>query len=281
MEKGDLIKLEYSGWITNGEDVLIDTTDEALAKENGIYKEGTKYGYMITIIGEGRLIEGLEEVLMETGINEEKEIVIPPEKAYGVRDNKQVKVHSLRELLKNEIEPRVGAEVVLNNRKGRIVSVTPGRVVIDYNNPLAGRTLKYSFKVVEKIEAPDEKVRAVIDMDYPREADFEVSLSDSTVTIKLPDVCKYDPNWAMSKFQILSDIRKYVGEEFTVVFVEEYPAKVQSEEEAEQPDEKAVPVESSKDEAEEKSTSDEEENSGAEQDESSDTEEKDDDSVEN
>ena len=232
MEKGDIIRWEYEAWVIEGEEeTLIDTTSEELAKEHGIHDPNMKYSAMISIVGAGRLIKGIEEELLKAEVGKEYEVIIPPEKAYGERDPKLVKIHSYRELARQKIEPEVGKEIVLNNKRGRIVTVTPGRVVIDFNHPLAGKTLKYKFKIVEKIDKEEDKVRAIIEMDYGKEVDkFNISTEGEDIVILLSDVCKYDSNWSVAKYVIVGDIRDYVANK-NVKFVELYPKKEETEEE--------------------------------------------------
>ncbi len=235
MEKGDIIRWEFEAWIVEeGNEVLFDTTNEDLAKEHGIHDPNMKYGPMVSVVGVGRLIKGIEDELLKAEVGKEYEVIIPPEKAYGERDPKLVKIHSYRELARQKIEPEVGKEVVLNNKRGRIVTVTPGRVVIDFNHPLAGKTLKYRFKVVEKVEGDVDKVCAILEMDYGKEVDkFGVELSGEDVIITLPDVCKYDSNWAVAKYAVVGDIRDYLGNK-NVKFIEVYPKKEEKEESSEE-----------------------------------------------
>ena len=104
MEKGDIIQLEYEGWIA-GSDELFDTTNEDLAREQEVHDEERTYGPMYTVIGEGRLIKGLDEHILEAEVGKEYEIEIAPEDAYGERDPKNVETHSMRELARLKIEP--------------------------------------------------------------------------------------------------------------------------------------------------------------------------------
>ncbi len=238
MEKGDIIRWEFEAWIVeDGNEVLFDTTNEELAKEQGIHDPNVKYGPMVSIVGAGRLIKGIEEELLNAEVGKEYEVTIPPEKAYGERDPKLVKIHSYRELARQKIEPEVGKEIIINNKRGRIVTVTPGRVVIDFNHPLAGKTLKYKFKIVEKVEDEVEKVRAIIEMDYGKDVDkFNIELKDEDIIIELPDVCKYDSNWAVAKYAIVGDIRDYVANK-NVKFVELYPKKEEEKQESQESEE--------------------------------------------
>ena len=234
MEKGDIIRWEFEAWIVeDGKEVLFDTTKEDLAKEQGIHDPNVKYGAMVSIVGVGRLIKGIDEELFKAEVGKDYEVTIPPEKGYGERDPKLMKIHSYRELARQKIEPEVGKEVIINNKRGKIVTVTPGRVVIDFNHPLAGKTLKYKFKIVEKVKGDTDKVRAIIEMDYGKNVDkFNIEIKDDDIIIELPDVCKYDRNWAVTKYAIVGDIRDYIANK-NVKFVEVYPKKEEKKEEEE------------------------------------------------
>ncbi len=267
MEKGDIIRWEFEAWIVeDGNEILFDTTKEDLAKEQGIHDPNVKYGPMVSIVGVGRLIKGIDEELLKAEVGKDYEVTIPPEKGYGERDPKLVKIHSYRELARQKIEPEVGKEVIINNKRGRIVTVTPGRVVIDFNHPLAGKTLKYKFKIVEKVEGDVDKVRAIIEMDYGKDMDkFNIELKDDDIIIELPDVCKYDSNWAVAKYAVVGDIRDYVANK-NVKFVEVYSKKEEKKEEKEESkeniEENAESVEETKEEtesSEEKNTDENEE----------------------
>lgn len=254
MEKGDIIRWEFEAWVVeDGNEILFDTTKEDLAKEHGIHDPNVKYGPMVSVVGAGRLIKGIDEELLKAEVDKDYEVTIPPEKGYGERDPKLVKIHSYRELARQKIEPEVGKEVVINNKRGRIVTVTPGRVVIDFNHPLAGKTLKYKFKIVEKVEGDVDKVRAIIEMDYGKEVEkFNIEVKDDDIIIELPDVCKYDSNWAVAKYAIVGDIRDYVANK-NVKFVEVYPKKEEKKEEEskENKDEDTENAEESKEEGKE------------------------------
>ncbi len=243
MEKGDIIRWEYDAWVVEeGKEDLFDTTNEELAKENGIHDPTIKYGAMYSIVGAERLIKGMDEELLQAEVGKEYIVTIPPENAYGERDAKLVKIHSYREIARKVAErdknavPRVGMEVIIDNKRGRIVTVTPGRVVIDFNHPLAGKTLKYRFKILEKIEGEVEKVKAILEMDYGKDVEnFKIEVRGEDILIELADSCKYDSSWSIAKYMIVSDIRDFVANK-NVKFFEVYPKKEEKKEEKNEPE---------------------------------------------
>jgi FKBP-type peptidyl-prolyl cis-trans isomerase 2 len=226
IEKGDIVWLEYDAWTVNpnGTLTLFDTTHDEIAKKEGKFDEKKVYIEQPAVVGRGRLFEGLESALIGAKIGEVKEVLIPSEKAAGARDPRLVELRTEREFLRQEINPDVGMEVSISGKHGIVTAVSAGRVRVDFNNPLAGKTLKYVVRVTRKAKTPEERVRAVIDMDYGLAEQFKIRLNDGTADIQLPDVCKTDEKWFVSKFRVVADLRELTDLK-TIRFLEEYEKK--------------------------------------------------------
>jgi len=250
IEKGDVVWIDYEGWILNpdGNRILFDTTREELAKKEDKHDEKKMYSEFPIIVGHGRVLPGLDEALLVAEIGKDLELTIPSEKGAGERDPKLVELHPMREFLRQEIDPHVGMEVTLTGRRGTITQVTGGRVRVDFNNPLAGRTLLYRYIVTKKAFGTEERLRAILEMDYGLPERFQITINDGTADIVVPDVCKTDERWFVSKFRVVADFRDFLGLE-KIRFVEEYtkpaPAKAPTKAEAkavEKAAEEAPPV---------------------------------------
>lgn len=239
IQKGDIIRLEYSGWLADSNE-LFDTSVEEVAKDAGIHKEGVVYGPIPLLVGGGRLFEGLDEAIVDSEVGEEKEVTIAPEKAAGPRDPKLVEQIPVREFLKQDIEPKVGMDVNIKNRVGMITSISPRMVRVDFNRKFAGRSLRYKFKVICRVDDPVEKVQALIQMDYGAGEGFIPVIDGETYSITIPDVCKYDQKWLLAKYKIVADLRESFAAK-TVRFIEEY---VKKEEEKKEPEYHEPPTES-------------------------------------
>lgn len=159
MEKGDFIKIDYVGKLESGE--IFDLTNEELAKKENIYNPKIKYRPIPIIVGAGFVIPGLDKALSEMKIGEKKSINIRPEDGFGQRNPSLIKVVP-RNAFK-DVEPRQGMIVDFSGIKGRIQSVSAGRIMVDFNNPLAGKVLIYDLEVKEKIENTNEKIISVFD----------------------------------------------------------------------------------------------------------------------
>ena len=260
IKAGDVVLAEFEGWIQDSNE-LFDTTSEALAKEKDIYNEKMVYGPQPLIVGKGRLFPGLDESMLKAEVGKEYELTLTSDKAAGPRDPKLVELHPVREFLKQEIEPRVGLEVTAKGKQAIITAVTAGRVRLDFNNRLAGRTLRYKYKIVEKPSKPVDIVKLLLKMSYGTPEGFEIEHHGKDFKIKLADACKFDQRWFIAKARLVTDLRDVVGAE-TVSFVEEYekPKKEEPKEEpkAEKEEKKEKPAGKKADEEQKKERAPEE-----------------------
>ncbi len=221
--KGELVYIDYEAWIVNpnGHEQLYETTSAEKAREHRIFSEKRVYAEMPVVVGKDRLMKGLDEALLSATLDEEAEVVIPPEKGMGERDPKLVELIPLRDFHRQEIEPAPGMEVSIRSRRGTVTAVTAGRVRVDFNNPLAGRTLKYRYRVTKRAASPEELVLGIIEMDYGPAQDFKVEVKGPEADVHLPDICKTDERWFVAKFRVVGDLRE-VGGISRVRFIEEY-----------------------------------------------------------
>lgn len=230
-KKPRIVFTEFDGWVQET-GTLFDTTHDAVAKENKVFDEKAIYEPLPLLVGRGRLFPGLEKSLADAEVGKEYEIVIPPEEGAGPRDPKLVGLFPIRDFLKQEIMPELGLQVTIKNKSGYISAVTAGRVRVDFNNKLAGRSLKYKYKIVSEPKTPEEQANAVLKMDYGTIEGFSVEFDGKKAVVKLPDVCKYDQKWLLSKYRVVSDLRELLELE-TIQFVEEYAKAEKKEEKAE------------------------------------------------
>ncbi|WP_042698968.1 peptidylprolyl isomerase [Thermococcus sp. PK] len=174
--KKDVIRLHYTGKIKETGEIF-DTTYEDVAKEAGIYNEKGIYGPVPIAVGAGHVIKGLDEALEGLEVGKKHTIELPPEKAFGKRDPKLIKTFTIGQFRRQGIYPFPGLDVEIETDsgtklKGRIISVSSGRVRVDFNHPYAGKTVIYEVEILEKIDDPIEKVKALIELRIPR-IDFE------------------------------------------------------------------------------------------------------------
>ena len=80
-QKGDTVNVHYTGKYVGGK--VFDTSIESEARKSGLFSPAREYKPLQVKLGAGQVIPGFEEGLLGMSVNEEKEVTIPPEKAYG------------------------------------------------------------------------------------------------------------------------------------------------------------------------------------------------------
>lgn len=162
LAKGDLVKLDFTGSILSTGTVF-DTTDAEKAKQAGIFNQQHKYAPRLVFYQMNDVIKGIEQVIPSLNLNEEKEVVLKPEDAFGKRNQDLIRTIPVKEFEKRGYTPLVGMVVDLNGSNGVIRAVSGGRVVVDFNHPLAGLDVKYNLKVIQVIKEPLDKINALIE----------------------------------------------------------------------------------------------------------------------
>lgn len=102
--------------------------------------------------GSGQLISGLESKLEGMAVGETKQVTVVPEDGYG-----SVNPQAFQEVPKENIPAeamKVGTELIGRDAQGRVVrprvsEIKDKTVVLDFNHPLAGKTLYFDVRVLD------------------------------------------------------------------------------------------------------------------------------------
>jgi FKBP-type peptidyl-prolyl cis-trans isomerase 2 len=230
MEEGTIVHVDYDLYNSDSGD-LLETTREDVAKEHDMHQEDHTYTPLVCIVGGGQLIAGFEASLLEAKADKDISIEITAVDAYGEMDAALVETTSIDKLLRHVRDPKslyIGGPVTIDGRTGTLSYLAAGRARIDYNHPMAGRSLKYDYKIVKVIEGKEEKVEALLEANTGHEG-FEVSFDGDDLAITLPQTMLFDTNAAMQKFRLVTVLRDAV-DAGKVSFVEVHEPRVAAEE---------------------------------------------------
>jgi peptidylprolyl isomerase len=235
VETGDFLFVDLIGR-THDDSRLFETTKAEVAKADGVFNEEEVYQPKLVIVGQGWVLPGVDEELVGMKVGETKNIVLEPEKAFGIRDPKQVRTIP-RGRIKSDQKVARGMHVRLGNQTGIVRHIGGGRVTVDFNPPLASHKIDYEITVIQKLTKTKEKLDALIRRRFygvDPEA-FSVSAKGKTVTITLnPDPrILLNQSIQIQKLGVTHDIETYLKDKYSkVLFVEEWSISMTKQESA-------------------------------------------------
>ncbi|NVJ52969.1 MAG: peptidylprolyl isomerase [Campylobacteraceae bacterium] len=114
------------------------------------------------VSGKGQIIPGLETKLVEMSEAEKADVMVEPKDAYGEFNEEAVQTLPKEQFA--GIELTEGMSLYGTGEQGETVQVTvksftDSDVTIDYNHPLAGKTLMFSVTVLTLRDATEEEIQ--------------------------------------------------------------------------------------------------------------------------
>ena len=151
VEADRVVTIEYTVHLDNGR--MIDSTGHC--------------GPMAIMVGAGQLFPALEDRILGMRAGETRELRIPPEDAYGLRDERLVRMIP-RANLAPDLTLTVGDDYRLKGADGktrrfRLLEIGDETVRADFNSPYAGQALAATVTVVAvRLATADEARRGQV-----------------------------------------------------------------------------------------------------------------------
>ena len=161
MEKGSLILIDYTAKVKDSDEIF-ETTVEENAKKSNLYDPSIKYEPRLVSIGEGWILKGLDEILSTAKLGDALDVDIPPDKAFGMRDPNKVRMIPQRKFGDKADEIKAGDVVDIDDRRGFVRFIGSGRVQVDFNHRLAGKTLNYNVNILKILQTNEEKATSLV-----------------------------------------------------------------------------------------------------------------------
>jgi peptidylprolyl isomerase len=225
LQKGDFILINYTAKVKETNEVF-DTTVAETAKKERLQKEGEIYEPKLVVVGEGWVLKALDDSLANMEPGKPETVEISPDKAFGARDPEKIKQVHIKRLLEKDINPAPGMRIEYGGKNAIIRSVGAGRALLDFNPPLAGRTLIYELTVDKKLETSEEKIGALIHRRIPvvEEGKFKFAITDKTLTLDMPEDTFYLEGVQIAKRGIVNDVQKFFPDLEETKFVDTFKA---------------------------------------------------------
>ena len=172
LEKGDFVEVEFVARLKDG-GVFDSNVKSELEKLHEGHEHPVEAKPFVFALGEGMFLKGVEDFLIGKDVGKH-EISLEPENAFGKRNSQLIKMIPLKRFLESKVNPIPGSVFNFDGRIAKVLTVTSGRVVVDFNNPLAGKNVEYSVNVLRKVDDRDEKIRALNEFFFKKNFDFVV-----------------------------------------------------------------------------------------------------------
>ncbi len=135
-EQGNRVKIHYAG-----------TLDDGTVFDSSQGKDPLEF-----VIGSETVIVGFEEAVLGMAVGESKKVTLPPEKAYGER-NEEMVIKAPKEQVPPDLEIELGSMLQMGAPSGETIQVTvvdisDKEITLDANPPLAGKQLNFEIELV-------------------------------------------------------------------------------------------------------------------------------------
>ena len=140
VKQGDQVIIDYEGTLVD-----VEETDSSVDS-----------GPLEFEVGSGEVFPGFDKEVLDMAVGETKSITLSPDEAYGPRDEELL--HTVeKEVFGSDVVPNPGMVLGMTiERHGQkhkipalILEVKGDQVIIDFNHPLAGKTLNYQLTLKE------------------------------------------------------------------------------------------------------------------------------------
>ena len=220
-KEGNFVKINFTG-ATKEDGKIFDTTLEEKAKEAGIHDKRVRYGPVLVPVGRHQVITGLDEELANAKKGDKKQITLAPDKAFGKRNTESVKLVPESKFKEQKVKPFIGMPVEIDGMRAKVQSISGGRVRVDFNHPLAGKEITYDYEVLEVLEKPEEKFKALAEDLLPGS---KASYENNECTVIVPEkVDKASRDYLIKKTRLYVQAFEFIPEVKKMHFNEEWGA---------------------------------------------------------
>jgi FKBP-type peptidyl-prolyl cis-trans isomerase SlyD len=182
IKKGDFIEIVYTGRVKDTNEVF-DTNDAESAKKAGKYDAKASYKPIVICVGETDVLKGLDESFVGKEPGKSYSIDVPAEQGFGKKLPQLVQMMSLAKFQKENIMPIPGLQLNFGDATGTIKAVSGGRVMVDFNHPLAGKNLAYDVSIKRVITDDAEKLNGFLEF-YLGTNEISAELKEGKAEIK-------------------------------------------------------------------------------------------------
>lgn len=182
IQLGDCIEIQFTGFVDG------KPFDSNVAEDLKKVNEKAEPERTILFVGKRMVVPGLDNSFIGKKLHTQYNIKLSASEGFGNRRTELVKTIPLKVFIQQRVQPVPGAAFILDNQLARVIAVSGARVITDFNNPLSGKELDYTYTILNKVT--DTKDRAETACKLLLRFVPELAVSGTEVTLKGPKVLK-------------------------------------------------------------------------------------------
>ncbi len=145
---GNTISVNYIWKLEDG--TVFDTSIQTEAEKANIYNASRNYEPLSFVVWAGDMIKWFDEGVVGMRVGETRQLVIPPEKAYGQPDDPRYQTTLNPQVFSLAgISPKVGEAYDLWWQRAKVLEITGSGVLVSFAPELAGKTLVFDVTVMD------------------------------------------------------------------------------------------------------------------------------------
>jgi FKBP-type peptidyl-prolyl cis-trans isomerase 2 len=209
LQKNDFIEIDFTAKLKDTGEVFDSSIKSELQKlsPHAIAKP------FVFSLGNDMFLKGVDDFLIGKSIDKlplDYKIDLSPENAFGLRESKLVQMIPIKVFREHEINPIPGVTLNFDGRIAKILTVSGGRVMVDFNGPLAGKPVIYEIKIFKKVEDINDKIKAINEFLFKKDLKFEIK--EKTLIIEVEKGLKSLLELFKDKYKELLDLELEVKE---------------------------------------------------------------------
>lgn len=149
-------------------DNIVVTMDYELKIDGEVVDTSEDGDPIIFLQGAGQIIPGLEKAIYGLTAGDKKSVTVSPEDGYGEIDPDSI-VEVPKDEFPEDFPLELGVEITVNTEdeddesleeemEATIIAINEDTVTLDFNHPLAGKSLNFDVNILEVREATPEEI---------------------------------------------------------------------------------------------------------------------------
>ncbi len=212
LQKNDFIEIEFVAKLKDSEKPFDSNIPEELKKLNPNHSPEQAKPFSFAL-GQDMFLKGIDDFFINKEIEKfpsKFTLELSPENAFGKRNSKAVQLLPIKVFHQHRINPVPGIPFNFDGRIGKVLSVSGGRVIVDFNGPLAGKDVVYEINILRKIEDKNEKIKSFLNFLFKTDK-IKFSVEDKKLILELDQQFKSFAEMFKDKFKEILDLELEVN----------------------------------------------------------------------